>query len=81
MSAEQVLDACNVSLRVQFCKCFAVSGGVNEISPCSHTLRQLVADMKVTGTWQVNSLARGKSHLRLGLCMSAGVFYSITTLR
>jgi hypothetical protein len=57
------------------------SGGVDEISPCSHLLRQPVADMKVTGTWQVNSSARGKSHLRLGLCMSAGIFYSITTLR
>jgi hypothetical protein len=81
MSAEQVLDTCNVSVRVQFCKCVAVSGGVDEISLCSHTLRQLVIDMKAAGTWQVSSSARGKSHLRLGLCMSAGMFYSITTLR
>jgi hypothetical protein len=78
MSAEQVLDTCNVNLKAQFCKCVAVSGGVDEISLCSHTLWQPVTDMKVAGTWQVSSSARGKSHLRLGLCMSAGVFNSIT---
>jgi hypothetical protein len=78
MSAEQVLDICNVSLRVQFCKCVAVSGGVDRISPCSHSLRQPLVDMKVTGTWQVNSSARGKSHLRLGLCMSAGMFFTVS---
>jgi hypothetical protein len=44
------------------------SRGVDGVSLCSHKLRQPVAEMSVTGTWQVNSLTRGKSHLRLGLC-------------
>jgi hypothetical protein len=42
------------------------SGGVDRVS--------LLAGMKVAGTWQVSSSARGKSHLRLGLCMSAVCF-------
>jgi hypothetical protein len=54
------------------------SGGVDRGSLCSHLLRQRVADMKVAGTWQMSSSARGKYGRTRGLaCVCMLVCFTV----